>query len=590
MLATSIPEHQQYPMLPYSLHSYQASRPHPPAGVDVNAADTGLPSSPLSVSIDSSNSDSHSEVGSEDEVRGDGQERLEILSEVRERSKGNGAGISSGVSEPQYPASLYSPSASPPLVEPPSTDTLQHSSQHSTWSEGETSTTLSVDGPANPKTPVDAQTATSLPATSVSLPQFTAQNRLPVVAPTLHSPSQPFSASQLSSSVLTPSMISGFSLTPASFLPDPSPSPPIAVSQWGKFTPSAVEYTPFSVRETGSRGAQTSKLGHPEKSASVKLTFAPPSGHSNQDTIPRPNPSELGHSSSTPANLLRPNLSIATDDTERGRYASQDSTPCPEVSIGTAESLDTTPTHTTLHLPLDDSEFPSPSTSSTTSTLALAAPPLQPLHTLKPFEISSRLVSPLSPSSLRATDSLMLQQHTSSPPPPPSPPPAEPSSSAFSLQQAFLRKKTDFVEQSRRRLEQLKTSASERRIQSSLQADGTQRLGAVRNKPHGKPKKPPSRSEKQPKTSTAPQNTQHPSLHRSSSLPPSTLYSTGRPTAGSGSDGNVTSTGGKENRKQNRKRAVTFSSPVLQSRGTGMFSPPDEHKGNVIITNLYVHV
>ena len=109
----------------------------------------------------------------------------------------------------------------------------------------------------------------------------------------------------------------------------------------------------------------------------------------------------------------------------------------------------------------------------------------------------------------------------------------------------------------------MKTNASERRIQSSLKSDNVGKqcsnLHFVRHKQKAK-----NTSNKTVKLTPSKQQ---------SSLPPTSkhlLPDTCK--VSSGGDGG--------SGKENCKRAVTFSSPVLcSSHSAGMFSPPLEHKG-----------
>ena len=180
----------------------------------------------------------------------------------------------------------------------------------------------------------------------------------------------------------------------------------------------------------------------------------------------------------TPAPLPRPDLSLATLDSDPRRQDSTTSDP--------GVSLDTTPTHTTLHLPNDERS------ESEISLLATACQPQSP--------------APNHSTSLQTAPSLSLPSLTKPTP---------------NLQEAFLRRKMNFVRESQRRLEELKGNARERQTQFSIK-------------------------------------------QRSQRSPPSP-----RP-GGSG----------KENE---RKRIVTFSSPHLCSSHTpcNLFTPPPQHKGAV---------
>lgn len=397
---------------------------------------------------------------------------------------------------------VQSSPSSPPLVEPPSVDTL-HSSQYSTWSEDEASISpVTSDGtgapppPRQPPVGSDRISTLSLPSTTPNLPA--------TLSPHLFTPSQPpLSTSHLTTSILTPSTATGHSLTSISSLPTPSPIGHVLSGQ-ASSNPTEISERP---------------IGRPNTT-----------GHNQDIDTPCPNLFESGSTVSLP----RPNLSIATEDTETmplGQRTSQDTTPCPDVSMETAQSLDTTPTHATLRLPAEESESDS---STTTSQL--------PPHTLKSFDISSQLPSPLYPSSLQT-------MHTSS------------TSGALSLQEAFLRHRPDFVEHSRKRLEQVKTNASERRIQSSLKDDSTQKRSTIISHSRQKAKKPSEKTERKSPSKLYPLSQPHTS---STNYPP-----TSRSKDGDGVVG-----------KENRQRAVTFSSPVsCSSHKSGMFSPPQEHKG-----------
>lgn len=397
--------------------------------------------------------------------------------------------------------------SSPPLVEPPSVDTL-HSSQYSTWSEDEANISpVTSDGagapppPRQPPVGSDRISTLYLPSTTPNLPD----SAPPTLSPHLFTPSQPpLSTSQLTTSILTPSTATGHSLTSISSLPTPSPIGHVLSGQDASSNPTQISEC---------------SIGRPNTT-----------GHNQNVDTPCPNLFESGSTVSLP----RPNLSIATEDTEPmplGQRTGQDTTPCPDVSTETAQSLDTTPTHATLRLPSGESESDS---STTTSQL--------PPHTLKSFDISSQLPSPLYPSSLQTL-------HTSS------------TSGALSLQEAFLRHRADFVEHSRKRLEQVKTNASERRIQSSLKDDSTQKHSTIITHSRQKAKRPSEKTERKSPSKLHPLSQPHSS---STNYPP-----TSRSKDGDGVGG-----------KENRQRAVTFSSPVsCSSHKSGMFSPPQEHKG-----------
>lgn len=521
--------------LPYPLHlllTSSAHYSHVPMSTSnqYTVTDTHITMPPVSASTGDSDS-------KPEEDRKDDREEHEIagvLVEDREESEvgGSYAGLGS-----DHAAVLRSPFSSPPLVEPHSAETLR-SSQYSTWSEDETSTTLSIDTPTNLKD-VTGAVSTSPASPSVTIPPslpLTTPN-LAISVPSTLSPhtfthSQPLSTSQPSKSVLTSSTVSSFSLTPVSFLSDPSPT-------------ATLGYTAFLREDTRQPPTSMFPVSCPEEVHAAHGKIMP--GHNNQDIVTlRPDLFESGQSRSAPASLPRPNLSIATEDTDAmplGHSTSQDITPCPEVSTEAAQSLDTTPTHTTLQLPADYSES-DPSISPIKSTIL---PQNIPPHTSKSFDISSQLASPLSPSSLQT------KTHTTSAPP-------STSTSALSLQEAFLRRKADFVKQSQWRSEQLKTNASDRQIQSSLEADNTRQ----------------HKAKNQPKT---PASKRH-------SLPPSSAAGSGSSTLAGSSKG-----GGGCGGKENRRRAVTFSSPVLcSSHSSGRFSPPLEHKGTCMYNLLYEHV
>lgn len=416
---------------------------------------------------------------------------------------------------------VQAPPSSPPLVEPPSVDT-SHSSRYSTWSEDETHTKLSpvtagvAGDPSSPRQPPvgsDRISTLPLPSKTPTLPALTP----PTLSPHPFTPSQPpLSTSQLTTSILTPSTVTGYSLTSISSLPTPSP--------FGQ-----------SGQDTGSRPMEINSCPIGQVGTSQENATA---GHNQDIDTHCPNLFESGSTASLP----RPNLSMATEDTETmplGQRTSQDTTPCPDISIETAQSLDTTPTHATLRLPAD-----SQSDSSTTT-------PQLPPHSVKSFDISSQLPSPLYPSSSQTAGSLTIHTLSTSAP--------SSSSGPLSLQEAFLRRKADFVKHSQKRSEQVKINASERRIQSSLKDDSTQKRSTILSHSRQKAKKHFEKTARK-----SPSSKLHPL-----SQPPSS--STKYPLTGK-SDG----VGGKEN----RRRAVTFSSPVLcSSYNSGMFSPPLEHQG-----------
>ena len=182
----------------------------------------------------------------------------------------------------------------------------------------------------------------------------------------------------------------------------------------------------------------------------------------------------------TPSSLPRPDLSLATENSDPRQPSLQETS-------DTAVSLDTTPTHTTLHLPMED-----PPTAATT---------------LEQRNIEPDVVTPLSPSSLQTVPSFSL-----------------PSTTSASLQEAFLRRKMNFVRESQRRLEQLKSNARERQVQSSLKSNSRHSSTAQQS-----PRSPSSRGE-----------------------------------------------------KENKKRVVTFSSPVLSSsHASGLSRSPQGGRGNL---------
>ena len=531
---------------------------------------------------------------------GDGKVGLDVLTEVMEKSRDANSYSAQQkfpsvscftAQEPHQPATPLSHESSPPLVmEPHSEDTLW-SSQYSTWSEDETGTSLSADTLTSLGGAATGAPSTLLaPPPSVSLPSslpLHSQN-LPISVPTYSSTSQPhtfthvhphtltpsqqqpLSICQFSNSIPTPSTASGYSLTPVSFLPDPSPLPAIA----GHTAQGGQDYTNGNQTQTS-----TSELppGHSEGIVKHGL-----SEHINLDTHLEPR--QIG---SIPVSLPHPNLSLATDDTDAVPTRQQGTPPCPDTSTEMTRSLDTTPTHTTLQIAAEIESDSDPSLSTVTTTPNLPLPHNNMPNTAKCFDIISQLASPLSPSSLQTAHPLtthsLITPTTSSPPPPPLPLPPSSTSAAVSLQEAFLRRKVDFVKQSHMRLEQIKTNVSDRRIQSSLRSDSTRKQGSsVHGHPRQKAKKAFSKTENQ--------TLETPSQLQSSS---STICSKhplpGKEKSGGGGGG-----------KENRRRVVTFSSPVMcSSHSSGMFSPPLEHKGMNMctvlsllqfITSVHVHV
>ena len=442
--------------------------------------------------------------------------------------------------------------SSPPLVtEPQSEDTL-HSSQYTSWSDS--GTNLSADTPTAPSgaqsttlelppppAPTSLSLAPRLPVFTLSSHEFTPSQ--PHVPPQDHTyqstPPQsnifttphhhPMSISQYSESVIAPSTLSSLNQTPtASFLQDPSPiADPVGHSGYPRQDTDRQAPTDVSNIECPGRKRENAP------SCSQGLII------SGSDAY------KVG---GIRTSLPRPDLSMATEDTDPGQHTA----PYPDMNSEIAQSLDTTPTHTTLHLPGDESES-DPSISTTTT--APSDPNVLLSHTFEPH-ISSDLVSHphVSPSSQKTATSLNTQTS----------PPLSDTSTAIvtnSLQEAFLKQKKDFVQQSRKRLEQLKSNASERRIQSSLKPE--QRHGVFHSSQNAA-----KSSEKTDKWKQKAPGRQSLSLH-----PP--------PTSTSGKHSPLLNNsecdrGGKEN----KKRAVTFSSPVLcSSHSSCMFSPPLEHKG-----------
>ena len=534
----------------------------------------------------------NSASGSEE---GDGKVGLDVLTEVVEKSRDansySAQQKSPSVScftaqESHQPATLLSHESSPPLVMEPHSEDILWSSQYSTWSEDETGTSLSADTPISLGGAATGAPSTLLaPPPSVSLPPSLPLHspNLPISVPTYSSTSQPhtfthahphtltpsqqqpLSISQFSNSILTPSTASGYSLTPVSFLPDPSPPPTTAghTAQGGQDNTSGNQ-TQTSTSEL--------PLGHSEGNVKHHL-----SEHIIRDTHLEPH--QIG---SIPVSLPHPNLSLATDDTDAVPTGQQDTPPCPDTSTEMTRSLDTTPTHTTLQIAAEIESDSDPSLSTVTTTPNLPLSHNVP-NTTKYFDIVSQLASPLSPSSLQTAHPLTTHSLTTTTTSPPPPLPPSSTSAAVSLQEAFLRRKVDFVKQSQKRLEQIKTNVSERRIQSSLRSDSTRKQGSsVHGHPRQKAKKVFSKTENQ--TLETPSK-----LQSSSSTDCSKHPLPGKEKSGGGGDG-----------KENRKRVVTFSSPVMcSSHSSGMFSPPLEHKGMNMctvlsllqfITSVHVHV
>ena len=361
---------------------------------------------------------------------------------------------------------------------------------------------------------------TSLTISAVPLPPSTTISAQPYALMS----SQSNIVTPSSQPTLTPSTISNFTLTPVSFFPDPSP------------ITTTIQDTESTVQQ-GSDGDQPQVYHNP-----AIVGF--PETQSILD-VPCPNLYPSGQNTRTPATLSRPDLSIATEDTDQkpNRHnestQSQDTTLCPEMSTDIPLSLDTTPTHTTLCLPADDESDPSilSNSPSTVSSKPLCSKPNDLVSAPPPQTAQSLTITPLTTTSLTAS-----------------------TASAGSLQETFLRRKLDFVQQSQKRLEQMKTNASERNIQSSLKSDNVGKqcsnLHFVQHKQKAKNKTVRLTPSKQ--QSTLPPTSKH-------LLPDTCKVSSG----GDGGSG-----------KENRKRAVTFSSPVLcSSHSAGMFSPPLEHKG-----------
>ena len=325
-------------------------------------------------------------------------------------------------------------------------------------------------------------------------------------------------------------------MTPVSTLPDPSP-----LVRTVEHTPLCEQDSTLS-KDENTRTSQT--VAAVDGSQSTKSENAPSDISTDEFFTPRVGGYDSRRRGDAPASLARPNLSVATEDTDRpGHHNSQDTTPCPDVSSDVVQSLDTTPTHATLHLPGDMSESdPSISTAATdTSNIHLPKP-------ANPATVDL-YVRPNSPSEQAPQSETHI----------PSPSLTTPGSVSNSLQEAFLRRKMSFIEQSQKRLEQMKSNASERRIQISLESDSSeQRRGAVYGGQLKKAKKPFDKTRTQkPITPTK----QQPSPLSSF---PSSGVSHPPPEAG----------------KENRKRVVTFSSPVLcSSHSSDLFSPPLEHKG-----------
>ena len=114
--------------------------------------------------------------------------------------------------------------------------------------------------------------------------------------------------------------------------------------------------------------------------------------------------------------------------------------------------------------------------------------------------------------------------------------------SAHSLQEAFLLRRQDFIRRSQSRVKQMKDGASQRQLQKTQQGGNSQSTP--------KQKKDAIRRHDQRAPSTYPGK---------GSIPQTPPFQ---------GDDNPT-----------RRRAVTFSSPVSHLQDTGMFSPPEIHKG-----------
>ena len=397
--------------------------------------------------------------------------------------------------------------------------TMVQPSHHSN-SLGDVTVTSSVEGAIGTASVSLSSSTTAIPSLLLHPP--TVSTAAPTALAYSLALSQP-TPSQLTNSMLTPSTVSGFSLTPVSFLADLSP----LITTTGHTEPSVAQGRDGEETQAHVPGAKSL-----ERMQSVSAAL----------DVPRPNVCESGQTMTTPTLLSRPDLSIATEDTDPKlpghRNASKSLIMAwPEVSTDTVASLDTTPTHATLHLPADfdtksDSSASRANTHTSNSVISFNSRPLS----LGPD-------SPLPPSSLHTVDTTLttdLPTTTSSAS-------TATATTSASLQEVFLRRKMDFIQQSQRRLEQIGTNATERRIQSSLRSDSVvqnQQQRAVM------------------KTDKQTPDKQH------SSLP-----NQPRPESVRG--------GGKEN----RKRTVTFSSPV---RSPGMSSPSSEHKG--VCTCIYTVV
>ena len=108
------------------------------------------------------------------------------------------------------------------------------------------------------------------------------------------------------------------------------------------------------------------------------------------------------------------------------------------------------------------------------------------------------------------------------------------------LQEAFLLRRQDFIRRSQSRVKQLKDVASQRQLQKTQQAGNSHRTPRQRAAIHRHDQRAPS---------TDPAK---------GSIPYTPPFQGDNPT---------------------RRRAVTFSSPVSRLQDTGMFSPPEIHKG-----------
>ena len=118
--------------------------------------------------------------------------------------------------------------------------------------------------------------------------------------------------------------------------------------------------------------------------------------------------------------------------------------------------------------------------------------------------------------------------------------------SAHSLQEAFLLRRQDFIRRSQSRVKQLKDGASQRQLQKTQQGGNSQST---------------------PKQKKA-------AIHRHDQRAPSTY-------PGKGSIPQTPPFQGDNH--PTRRRAVTFSSPVSRLQDTGMFSPPEIHKGRYTV-------